>query len=310
VKDRLLILACLIATGTLLALSTVLAKLAPGVGLSPVALLAWSSLGAAVILVVVSASRRELPPLNARTIEYSCIAGLVSFVLPNLLFYFSIPHMGVSFVALAIAFPPLFTYLGALALGVERFSLIRAAGVALALAGAGYLAVLKLNAPSGAGGWIFAVLAGPILLAVGNLYRTLRWPVGAQPYALAATMLSAASGMLLTVGMLPGIPLTVPATRNAALLISGQIVTFSAQFAIFFVLQKRGGPVYVSLIGAVAATVGVPFAIFILGEKAPAGLMIGGILIAGGIALVIGSAAKGRQGSLVANPKSEWPGHS
>jgi drug/metabolite transporter (DMT)-like permease len=293
-KARVITLVCLLATGTLLALSTILAKLATGVGLSPVALLAWSCLGAAGVLLGMAAARGHLPAFNLRTLEYALVAATVSFAAPNLLFYSAIPHVGVSFVALAIAFPPLFTYLGALALRIERFNIVRAGGVALALAGAAYIAVLKLNAPSGASGWVFAVLAGPILLAIGNLYRTLRWPKDARPDSLAASMLVAAAAMLLAVGMLPGFSLAVPPTRGAALLIGAQIATFAAQFAIFFILQKRGGPVYISLLGAVAATVGVPVAILLLGEAAPAGLAIGGLLIAAGIALVTVGARSSR----------------
>jgi len=299
-KGRAITLACLLATGTLLALSTILAKLATGVGLSPVALLAWSCLGAAGMLLGMAAARGHLPAFNARTLEYSVVAAIVSFAVPNLLFYSAIPHVGVSFVALAIAFPPLFTYLGALALRIERFSFVRASGVALALAGAAYIAILKLNAPSGASGWVFAVLAGPILLAIGNLYRTLRWPEGALPDALAAGMVVAASVLLLAVGMLPGFSLAVPPTRGAALLIGAQIATFTAQFAIFFILQKRGGPVYISLLGAVAAAVGVPVAILLLGEASPAGLAIGGLLIAAGIALVTVGASASRLAPAIA----------
>lgn len=291
---RIVTLACLLATGALLAFSTILAKLATGVGLSPVALLAWSCLGAAGVLLGIAAARGHLPTFNVQTLEYALVAATVSFAAPNLLFYSAIPHVGVSFVALAIAFPPLFTYLGALALRTERFSIVRASGIALALAGAAYIAVLKLNAPSGASGWILAVLAGPILLAIGNLYRTLRWPEGAQHDALAAIMLAAAAAMLLAVGMLPGFSLAVPPTRDAALLIGVQIAIFAAQFAIFFILQERGGPVYISLLGAVAATVGVPVAILLLGEASPAGLTLGGLLIAAGITLVTVGASVSR----------------
>jgi drug/metabolite transporter (DMT)-like permease len=99
-------------------------------------------------------------------------------------------------------------------------------------------------------------------------------------------MLAAAAAMLLAVGMLPGFSLAVPPTRDAGLLIGAQIMVFAAQFAIFFILQQRGGPVYISLLGAVAATVGVPVAILLLGEAPPAGLAIGGLLIAAGIAFV------------------------
>lgn len=268
-SEKAITLACLLATGTLLALSTIIAKVAAGVGLSATALLAWSCLGAAGVLLDFNAARGHFPPLNARTIEYSLVAAIVSFAAPNLLFYSAIPHVGVSFVALAIAFPPQFTYVGALVLRMEQFNALRASGVVLALSGAAYIAILKLSAPSAASGWIVAVLVGPILLALGNLYRTLRWPTGARPDALAVNMLAAAAIILLGLGMVSGVSLNVPATVETALLIALQIAVFAAQFAIFFILQKRGGPVFISLLGAVAAAVGVPIAIVVLGELRP-----------------------------------------
>lgn len=108
------------------------------------------------------------------------------------------------------------------------------------------------------------MLFGPVLLAIGDLYRTIRWPKGAHPDALAATMLAAAAGMLLASGLLPGFSLAIPPTRDAALLIGAHVATFTVQFSLFFVLQKRGGPVYISLLRAVAATVGLPIAILLL----------------------------------------------
>ena len=163
---------------------------------------------------------------------------------------------------------------------------MRAGGVAFALAGAAYIAILKLSAPSGSTGWILAVLAGPVLLAIGNLYRSLRWPEGARPETLAASVLGVAAGALLLVGLTPGFTLAIPPTAGAAWLIAVQTATFAAQFTILFVLQKRGGPVYMSLLGAVAAIFGVPIAILLLGESPPEGLLVGGLSIAAGIALV------------------------
>ncbi len=284
--DRLITLFCLLITGTLLALSTIFAKLAVSAGLTPEALLSWSCLGAAITLMGNAAFRGHLPVLNLKTVKYIIVAAFISFAAPNSLFFTAIPYVGVSFVALAITFPPLLTYLGALFLRLEPFDFLRAAGVLLALCGASYIAWLKLSAPIDAGAWPLFVLAGPVLLAAGNLYRTRRWPEGAHPNGLAATMLVASAAMLLMVGSLPDFSLAVPPTRHAAFLIAAQIVTFSAQFSLFFVLQKRAGPVYISLLGPVGATVGVPFAVLLLGEPLPAGLMLGGLLIALGIALV------------------------
>lgn len=282
----------LLVTGALLGLSANFAKLAAGAGLAPLAFLTWSVVGATVILAVVNAARRRLPTLNVRTAEYLVVSGLVSVAAPNLLFFAAVPRVGAGFVALAIAFPPLFTYLGALFLGLERFRVGRAAGVALALGGAVVLAVLKLSDPGADPLWVMATLSGPILLAVGNIYRTVRWPKGEAPDVLAPGMLAASGLTLLAVGAVVGILPGVPSEFSLAvsvesavpvLLILAQGATFSLQYLLFFILQKRGGPVYLSLLGSVGAVVGVPIAVLLLGETLPQGLAVGGVLIALGI---------------------------
>ena len=300
-RTALIPLTLLLATGLLFGISTNLAKLAANAGLNPLAFLTWSVIGATVILLSVSAARHRLPPLNARTVEYFVISGLISVAAPNLLFFAAIAHVGAGFVALAIAFPPLFTYLGALALRIEQFQARRAAGVAFALGGAVLLAVLKLSEPDADPLWIGATLLGPVLLAAGNLYRTARWPKGAAPDALAPGMLAASGLMLLTVGGVTGVlpatssnlSLAIPTLSAApALLILTQIATFSVQYLLFFALQKRGGPVYLSLLGSVGAVVGVPIAVLLLGEAAPQGLALGGALTVLGIGLLTLGGAK------------------
>lgn len=280
-------LLCLLVTGSLLGLSANLAKLAHHAGLGPLAFLAWSVSGAAVALFAINAVKGRLPPLNRRTSEYFLVSALVSLALPNLLLFAAVPHVGASFVALAIAFPPLFTYVGALLLRMERFNSRRALGVVLALAGAAFLAVLKLSAPDAPVIWVLATLLAPVILAIGNLYRTLRWPDGARPDELAPGMLAGAGLMLLLAGAAPGLSLKVPIESAAPLfLILAQAAAFALQYYLFFILQQRGGPVYLSLLGSVAAVVGVPIAIFLLGESPPQGLAVGALLIALGIYLV------------------------
>lgn len=285
----------LLSTGTLLGVSTNLAKLAVDVGLSPLAFLTWSLLGSATLLTLLAVFRRRLPALNRQTLEYFVIAGLVSVVAPNLLFFSAIAHVGVGFVALAITFPPLLTYVAALVFGLERFRTVRALGVVLALVGAFILALLKFAEPNAAPFWIIATLCGPLFLAVGNIYRSLRWPAGAASDMLAPGMLAAAALQLLMVGLFvhgvfaapAGLSLTVPMQSSAPLLvILAQIATFSVQYLLFFALQKHGGPVYLSLLGSVGAIIGVPLAVMFFGESIPPGLAVGGTLIALGIGLL------------------------
>ena len=285
----------LLVTGALLGVSTNLAKLAADAGLEPLAFLTWSVVGAALVLSAVEILRGRLLKLNARTLAYFMIAGFVTVAAPQLLFTAAVPRVGASFVALAIAFPPLFTYLGALLLGMESFGVRRAAGVAFALGGAALLAAYKLSAPDADAFWIAATLLGPVLLAVGNLYRTARWPEGAEADQLAPGMLAAGAIVLLLAGgvaaLFPAAPpdfsLAVPVDRlGPVLIILAQIATFSVQNVLFFRLQERGGPVYLSLLGSVGATVGVPIAVLLLGEAVPQGLVVGGALVALGVGLL------------------------
>ena len=283
----LLPLLCLLAGGALIGISTNLAKYAGEIGLTPLAFLFWSITGAAVILFIYALLRRELPPLNKSILSYYFVAALVSVAGSNLIFFSAIPHVGASFVALIISLPPLLTYLAAIVLRIEPFTKLRALGVIAALAGAGILAARKFSAPDASVFWIVLTLCGPVLLAIGNIYRTLYWPANLSASALAPGMLIAASGLLALVSIVPHYSLAVPMTALLPLgLIVLQAFVFAAQFLLLFLLQKTGGPVLLSLLGAVGAVVGVPIAIFLQHESPPEGLILGASLIALGVILV------------------------
>ena len=211
------------------------------------------------------------------------VAGLVTVAAPNRIFFAAVPRVGAGFVALSIVFPPLFTYVGALLSGMELFQARRAVGVSLALGGAAALAYFKLSAPDADTFWVIATLFGAILLAVGNLYRTARWPKGTDPDELVPGMLTASALMLLAVGVVATIfpvtpsdfSLVVPVDRiGPVLIILAQVATFSVQFLLLFILQQRGGPVYLSLLGSVGAVAGVPIAVLLFGEAVRQGIMI------------------------------------
>ena len=294
----------LLGTGALLALSTNLAKVAVGVGLGPLALLTWSLSGAAVALGVLGTITRRLAVPDRATRTYLVVAALLGVVAPNLILYSAVPVVGVSFVALAIAFPPLLTYVGALVLRLEGFVVGRALGVLLALAGGALLATLSLRAPEAPTSWILATLFAPVILAAGNLYRTLRWPAGARSEELAVGMLVVASTLLLVVGTAGGFSLHVPTAGLAPLLLIGlQTAAFALQYLLFFVLQRTGGPVVLSLMGSVAALIGVPVALLLLGETAPEGLVPAAVLVLSGVLLVAwGGRRRNRPPNPIANP--------
>ncbi|MEL6774777.1 MAG: DMT family transporter [Pseudomonadota bacterium] len=277
----------LLIAGSLLGLSTTLAKVASDIGLAPFPFLTWSLLGSTLILVCLSVMKGDVPTLSLRTAEYFVVSAFVTVAGSNLIFFSAVPVVGAGFVALAITLPPLLTYGGALAFRLEDFSVVRFAGVLSALAGAGLLAVNKLTDADTPALWVALTLVGPLLLAIGNLYRTLRWPPGATAEALAPGMLTAATLMLFVTGLLPQFEIWPTAlTAQQGALIAIQALTFASQFFVLFLLQKSGGPVLLSLLGSVGAIVAVPAAILLLGEAVPKGLYPAVALIALGIVLL------------------------
>jgi len=285
--DRLVPFLLLVAAGSLIGLRTDLAKVAADQDLTPFAFLTWSVVGAALVLGAVGAKRHRLPSISVRTLEYFVVAAVVSLVAPQLIFFSAAPKIGAGFAALALVFSPLYTYAGALVMHMERFDPWRALGVGLALAASVLLAALKLGQPDAPAVWIIVTLTAPILLAVGNLYRTRRWPPGSSADQLAPGMVAAAAIILLVTSLLPGPSLAIPTNSLTPLLmIAAQTATFSGLYLLYFILQQRGGPVILSLLGSVAAVVGTAIAMTVLNEPAPPGLVPAGILIALGIGLV------------------------
>ncbi len=285
-SDRAQALVYLLITGTMLGTSTVLAKLAAQAGLAPSGFLTWSLATAAVLLGLIATARRIPLRADQGRLPYYLIAGLVTIAAPYLIIFTATPVVGAGFVSLSIAFPPLLTYLGALLVRIERFDMLRACGVALALLGAVWLALGKLDEPSVSLGWIGLTLLIPVFLASGNIYRSLHWPKGARPEELAPGMLAAAALLLLILALATGQPLAMPLNGTAIMLLTAQTLTFTLQFLVFFMLQRTGGPVILSLLGAVAALVTVPLSVLVLAEDLPKGLLLGGLLIGAGIACV------------------------
>ena len=282
--------ALLLITGSLLAVTIILSRLAADAG-APMLWFLTSVMGSAGLLLMGAAAVAGQAKGNwRRLLLYSLGAGAFQ-ALPSAMAYLSVAHVGAGYISLAFAFPLLVTYVLALAVGMERFASLRALGVTLALGGGLLLAISKfdgLSAEEGAVGWVLVASAIPLVLACGNLFRTRFWPEGAPPLLLAALMLLLAA--TLTVPFAVASEGLAGATRlwNHGLLLglTGlNTAAFALQFVAYFRLQKTAGPVYLSQIGSVAAAVGTPVAVLFLGEILPEGFAVAILLIVGGAVL-------------------------
>jgi drug/metabolite transporter (DMT)-like permease len=134
-------------------------------------------------------------------------------------------------------------------------------------------------------GWTVVALVIPMLLAAGNVYRTLDWPPATGPILLAAgSHLAAALGLVIALAAF-GNPADVATLSRVLGLTTAQVMASVAMFVFFFRLQAVGGPVYLSQISYVAAAVALISGLLFLGESYSVTTWAGALIVCIGIAI-------------------------
>lgn len=242
--------------------------------------------GAGVAQCALAAALGQLR-VTRRVLAYSVGAGAI-LVGPMGLGYLAVGHVGAGFLSLTYAFPILLTWLMARLVGIERADPRRRLAVMLGVAGGVVLGAGKISGmPVGATGWAIAACLVPVVIAAGNIYRTKFWPAGAQPVLLAGLMMLGGAAVALPVAALTEDATPLWADPGLRRLIWWDIAAFTVQYVTYFQLQRAGGPLMLSLIGSVAATLGAAVATLTMGERMPAGFWPASILTATGVGLML-----------------------
>ena len=278
----------LLAVGTLLGLNFPLGKLAQAAQVPAVLWAALISLGASTLLGAWLLLRRRPVVWDAQHLRYFVITALVSYALPNLLVLAAMAHLGSGPTAMMFTLSPLFTALLSRLAGLRAPARLEYWGIAIGFGGALLVALARGEAGRPAAWlWVGVGLLIPLLLALGNVYRSLDWPPRADGTWLAVGSHGVAALLLLALCALTGAWRGLPALAGVPWLAAAQVAAAVLMFPLFFRLQALGGPVLLSQIGTVGAGVGVAVGAGLLGERYPP-LVWGGVaLIALGIGLTV-----------------------
>jgi drug/metabolite transporter (DMT)-like permease len=250
--------------------------------------LAWQLLFATLVVGAVAQWRGELPPIGRATLRYAGIAGLLGVSLPSLATFCAITQLPAGLVGAIGALAPLFTYALALASRVERLQPLRALGLGLGLAGV--LALLRPEAALPdlqALPWALLAIAAPLLLAAGNLFRTLAWPPGLAPLGAASLVLGLQAAVVVPLALVTGdfvLPLLVDGAGDLALL-GGGLLTAAFHLGAFE-LQRRAGPVVVGQLGYVITAVSLLIGVFVFGERYGVSALLAVATVFAGVVLV------------------------
>ncbi|MDB4224648.1 DMT family transporter, partial [Granulosicoccus sp.] len=135
--------------------------------------------------------------------------------------------------------------------------------------------------------WILTGLGIPMSLALGNLYRALAWPDGANHLELAIGSNLAAAFLLLIMLVFSSQTANLLDLLSIKTLSVTQVIISAAMYSVFFRLQQVGGPTYLSQVGYIAAGVALIAATLFLGERYSIVTWVGAAVIVIGTGLGI-----------------------
>ena len=274
----------LVLTGAFLGLTLPFGKLAFTAGIAPSLWAFVISLGAGAVLLMALLGMGKRPRLNGRMVRYYVITALISYAVPNLMTLSAIPHLGSGYTGIMYTLSPVFTLLLSVLFKMRSPNLLGLLGILVGFAGALIVALTRGQVGQPAEPlWVGIGLLIPVLLALGNVYRTIDWPAGADPTELAAGSHLMTALLLLPIifSMTGGFP--VAPLANVPWLVVAQVAASACMFALYFRLQAVGGPVYLSQIGYVGAAVALLAGTLFLGESYQLATWAGAVVITIGV---------------------------
>jgi drug/metabolite transporter (DMT)-like permease len=254
-----------IGSAVLLGLGLPLSRVAAGAGVATTAFAFWPTIAAGLVLALLAWRRRGPIALDAKLVRFGLVSGVVGHALPVSASLWLAANAESALVAAAFALPPLFTLLVAMLVGQQRATWRHAAAIAIGLAAA--LGV----AAGGQGGSSISVteaalaLLMPILIGSANVYRAIHLPSAVPSEWLGAKMLLWSSAAMAAIGWQRGELALSPEPAPLGW-IALQTLSLVGGYLLYFVLQRRAGPVAFSFIGYGMLLTGIAAAAALFGE--------------------------------------------
>ncbi|MDO6422453.1 DMT family transporter [Saccharophagus degradans] len=285
ISEEVLTWGLLLLNGLLISLMLALAKTATSQGLPAASYAFWQTLIAGTLLLVFSGGQKK--HFSRQLTRYFIVSGLTGIAIPNLIAFYLVTRLGAGFTGIMYALPPLFTFLLALILRLEKPVWTRFAGLGIAVLACSWIvsqrhAEMGLVSPV----WFGLGLLIPLMLSIGNLYRSIAWPKHAKPTTLAAgTLLTSSLALAVFAGSTGTELLPDLFDSNMFLILALQGGLTALTYLCAFELQKRSNPVFYSQLGVVAALFGLMIGALWFKESYTFGIWIGALFVVLGLKL-------------------------
>ncbi len=284
-SSRWFFVAVLITLGVGWGSTQSLGKMATATGHQPFGLIFWQLLVGAGVLGAVSLVRGKGMVFSRPAMTFYVVVAVIGTLIPNATFYASVVHLPAGIMSILISTVPFLAFPMALALGLDRFSAGRLAGLALGLVG-----VALIASPAGGGavsiGWLLVALVGPLFYAIEANFVARGGTAGMD--AVQAMFGVSVVGSLLAAPIAFGTGQWVDpfpmGQAEWALVISS--VVHAVVYASYVWLASRAGSVFASQTAYLVTGSGVIWAMLLLGERFSPMVWVALVVMLAGVALV------------------------
>ncbi len=264
-----------------------LGKIATETGHGPFGLIFWQQVVMVAVLGAIALVRRKGIRLTGPALRFYVIVAVLGTLIPNGTFYASVAHLPSGVMSIIIATIPMLAFPMALALGMDRFSVLRLVGLVMGLAGVALLAAPGAALPdAGLVAWLPVALVGPLFYAMEATYVAHRGTLGMDALqamlgaSLAGLILCAPVMLVLDQGYWPG-----PLGRDdGALALSSAL--HALLYATYVWLAATAGAVFAAQSSYLVTAAGMIWAMLLLGERPSAMVWVALAVMLAGVALV------------------------
>ncbi|MBM7517883.1 DMT family transporter [Nocardioides nitrophenolicus] len=285
-------------------LMAVFAKSAYDEGVSVPALLLVRFALAAVLLLAIAASRGALRGLTRRAVLVGLAMGVFGYAVQASFYFSALQHLDASLVALVFYVYPVTVMVASIAVGRERASVRRVAALLVALGGIG---LVLAGAATGQFDTVGVLLSlGAAATYTGYIVVGDRVTAGTPPVALAALVCTGATGALLAVDGVRGLPDLGFGAAGWGWLAALVLISTVASVLLFFAGLAKVGPSTAAILSILEPVVTVLSAAAVFGETLTAPQWGGGLLVLAAVVLVQ-LPARGRVPVVVPGVRSRAP---
>jgi drug/metabolite transporter (DMT)-like permease len=264
-----------------------LGKIATETGHGPFGLIFWQQVVMVLVLGAIALVRRKGMKLSPAALRFYVVVAVLGTIIPNGTFYYSVAHLPAGIMSIIIATIPMLAFPMALALGMDRFSALRLAGLALGLLGVALLAAPGAALPDAAMvAYLPIALIGPLFYAIEATYVAHR---GTQEMDALQAMLGASlAGLILCAPVMLATgqgysPLPL-GKDDLALAVSSAL--HALLYASYVWLAATAGSVFAAQSSYLVTGAGMLWAMLLLGERPSVTVWLALGVMLTGVALV------------------------